>query len=94
MSIIAKAQRLCTQLGSYHCSHFFIKRFKRSGGKSCCGGSGGTEEPLPMCTLTNTTCPGLAQCLKLDPTTKSKLIQSWSLDLRSNNSVDPTSLIK
>lgn len=93
MNLINKAQRACYQLGSYECIHFFLRKFKRpGGGKSCCGGS--SDDVLPMCSLTNTPCPGVSQCLKLDITTKSKLIQNWSNDLRTNKTLDPTHLIK
>lgn len=93
MSIISKAQKICYQFGSYKCPYFFLKRFKKpGGGRSCCGG--GSEDLVPMCMLTNTSCPGVSQCLRLDVKTKSELIKEWSNDIRINKTLDPSGLIR
>jgi len=92
MSVVAKLQRILYQLGAYKCSHFRLQKIANGKKKSCCGGKG--DEYAPICGLVNAPCPGLAQCPRLDVTTKSALIQEWTKDVRSNTSINPVPYIK
>lgn len=92
MSDTQKIQRILYQTGAYLCPHFQIQKVPNKNKKGCCGNTG--NDYVPICSLTNTQCVGVPQCLKLNVQIKSEYIKQWQRDIKKNKKVDPSKYVK
>lgn len=75
-------------MGGYTCEFFAIQKNVHQEKTGCCGRTYG-DDFMPVCSITQTICPGLIQCPRLNVQVKSELIKQWREDLNSNTVVDP-----
>lgn len=81
----SKVKRILFQTGGYRCKHFALRKI--DGKQSCC--SRASQDYGAVCKLTQTLCPGLAQCPRLKVEEKSKLIELWREDVVFKREIDP-----
>lgn len=80
-------------MGGYVCEFFAIEKNVHHEKSGCCGRTYG-DDYVPVCSLTQTLCPGIIQCPRLNIQTKGELIKEWRSDLQSNVVVDPSKYMK
>ena len=85
-------KKLLFRSGGYRCKHFRVRRLENKKKKGCCGQRGDTF--VAMCLLVNGVCPGLINCPRLDPATKSTTIKEWSEDVKNNKNIDVTKYLE
>lgn len=87
-------QNLLRRTGCHKCPHFIFQRVAGDKTKKSCCGRSSANTAFPVCSLVGQACPGLAMCPRLNIETKSKLIESWTHELKRGIIPDPRPFIR